>query len=117
MLHGAFPADADGSPELRPLDDPMPSSEDGFSDASYEPEPEPGGHSMAQAAHGTTAIVPETSGPSVPDDGDSDGMLPRDKQRRTAFYDYTAEKQMSHRGQTVLPAPPARDAAWRLAGW
>lgn len=23
-------------------------------------------------------------------------MLPRDKQRRTAFYDYTAEKQMSH---------------------
>jgi len=96
MLHGAFPADADGSPELRPLDDPMPSSEDGFSDASYEPEPEPGGHSMAQAAHGTTAIVPETSGPSVPDDGDSDGMLPRDKQRRTAFYDYTAEKQMSH---------------------
>lgn len=27
---------------------------------------------------------------------DDNGMLPRDKQRRTAFYDYTAEKQMSH---------------------
>jgi AMP deaminase len=27
---------------------------------------------------------------------EDDGMLPRDKQRRTAFYDYTAEKQMSH---------------------
>src|SRR5690349_19858969 len=30
-------------------------------------------------------------------DGDADGgLLPRDKQRRTAFYDYVAEKSMSH---------------------
>jgi AMP deaminase len=28
-------------------------------------------------------------------DGAQDGMLPRDMQRRTAYYDYAAEKQMS----------------------
>ena len=27
---------------------------------------------------------------------DTQGLLPRDKQRRTAFYDYAAEKQVSH---------------------
>jgi hypothetical protein len=30
------------------------------------------------------------------EESDDNGMLPSDKQRRTAFYDYTAEKQMSH---------------------
>jgi len=31
------------------------------------------------------------------EDGDAEeGLLPRDKQRRTAFYDYVAEKSMSH---------------------
>lgn len=31
------------------------------------------------------------------EEGDiEDGLLPRDKQRRTAFYDYASEKQMSH---------------------
>lgn len=97
MLQAAFSADADGSPNLHPLDDPMPSSEDDFSDASYEPEPQPGGgssSSIARAGHGATATAQDTTVPSGPDDGD--GMLPRDKQRRTAFYDYTAEKQMSH---------------------
>lgn len=29
-------------------------------------------------------------------DGSGAGMLPRDKQRKTAFYDYASEKQMSH---------------------
>lgn len=43
---------------------------------------------------GTGATVQTTAGTSVEEDGT--GMLPRDKQRRTAFYDYTAEKQMSH---------------------
>src|ERR1700742_1227104 len=30
------------------------------------------------------------------DELDEDGMLPRDKQRKTAYYDYASEKQMSH---------------------
>ncbi|TKA79747.1 hypothetical protein B0A49_00561, partial [Cryomyces minteri] len=41
--------------------------------------------------------------PSAPEEEDSvplelsqSGLLPRDKQRRTAYYDYASEKQMSH---------------------
>lgn len=37
-----------------------------------------------------------TEGHSTPPDGVQDGMLPRDIQRKTAYYDYAAEKQMSH---------------------
>jgi AMP deaminase len=36
----------------------------------------------------------DENGPS--DGTQAAGMLPRDKQRRTAFYDYASEKQMSH---------------------
>ncbi|KAG9233325.1 hypothetical protein BJ875DRAFT_378876 [Amylocarpus encephaloides] len=36
--------------------------------------------------------TPETNTPV----GDQEGMLPRDIQQRTAYYDYTAEKQLSH---------------------
>jgi AMP deaminase len=36
------------------------------------------------------------AGESTPLDGVQDGMLPRDIQRKTAYYDYAAEKQMSH---------------------
>jgi AMP deaminase len=46
-----------------------------------------------------TAILGEggkTLGESDPPDGVHDGMLPRDIQRKTAYYDYAAEKQMSH---------------------
>lgn len=32
---------------------------------------------------------------AIPPDGVLDGMLPRDIQRKTAYYDYAAEKQMS----------------------
>jgi hypothetical protein len=32
---------------------------------------------------------------AIPPDGVLDGMLPRDMQRKTAYYDYAAEKQMS----------------------
>jgi len=38
-----------------------------------------------------SALVPE-SGPETPDE---DGMLPRDIQRKTAYYDYAAEKSLS----------------------
>lgn len=62
----------------------MPSSEDDeLSPESSDPE-----------AGGRAAIEQPTTATSL--DHDGDGMLPRDKQRRTAFYDYTAEKQMSH---------------------
>lgn len=44
---------------------------------------------------GATATAQNIAGASVEED-EAAGMLPRDKQRRTAFYDYTAEKQMSH---------------------
>jgi AMP deaminase len=43
-----------------------------------------------------SAAAPAPHAPAASPPADHDGMLPRDKQRRTAFYDYTAEKQMSH---------------------
>ncbi|KAF2850695.1 AMP deaminase [Plenodomus tracheiphilus IPT5] len=92
MLKGAFSADADASPDLRPHDDQMPSSEDDISVTSSEPEA--GSDRLTRAHHGATAAAQNTAGASTEED--ADGMLPRDKQRRTAFYDYTAEKQMSH---------------------
>jgi AMP deaminase len=59
--------------------------------------------STTHAHHGATAIVQAAAGTSVEgdDNGPSDGaqaagLLPRDKQRRTAFYDYASEKQTSH---------------------
>lgn len=36
------------------------------------------------------------TGNTTPSDDTLEGLLPRDKQRRTALYDYAAEKQMSH---------------------
>jgi AMP deaminase len=94
IVPGAFSADADASPDLGPAhDDHMPSSED--DELSPESsEPEAGGSRRTQVDHDTGASVPATNDTNVEEDGN--GMLPRDKQRRTAFYDYTAEKQMSH---------------------
>lgn len=90
---GAFSADADGSPDLGPAhDDQIPSSEDELSPESSELDGDRAQRTKAE--HGTSATVQTTAGTS--EDEDSNGMLPRDKQRRTAFYDYTAEKQMSH---------------------
>ncbi|RDW88140.1 hypothetical protein BP6252_00172 [Coleophoma cylindrospora] len=40
------------------------------------------------------ALVPETPGDSTPSET-QEGMLARDIQRKTAYYDYAAEKQMS----------------------
>ena len=47
----------------------------------------------------STAILEagsEIAGDAIPLDEVLDGMLPRDRQRKTAYYDYVAEKQMSH---------------------
>lgn len=38
----------------------------------------------------------DTAGEAISPDGVLDGMLPRDIQRKTAYYDYAAEKRMSH---------------------
>jgi AMP deaminase len=91
---GSFSADADASPDLGPIhDDQIPSSEEDELSPDTS-EPEAGSSHRTQANHGTGATVQSSAGTGVEDDGN--GMLPRDKQRRTAFYDYTAEKQMSH---------------------
>ena len=92
---GAFSAHGDASPELAPLrDDQIPSSEDDEPSPDFS-EPEGGSSGHTQADNGATATLQNTAGTSLDDDGAA-GMLPRDKQRRTAFYDYTAEKQVSH---------------------
>ncbi|KAF1842657.1 AMP deaminase [Cucurbitaria berberidis CBS 394.84] len=96
MLKGAFSAHADASPDIGPVhDDQMPSSEEEEELSPESSEPETGNGARARADYGATATAQNTAGTGVEDDGAA-GMLPRDKQRRTAFYDYTAEKQMSH---------------------
>jgi hypothetical protein len=96
-IPGAFSADADASPDLGPTHgDQIPSSEEEDELSPESSDPEAGGSHRTQVDHGTSATAQTTAGTSVEEDGNGNGMLPRDKQRRTAFYDYTAEKQMSH---------------------
>jgi AMP deaminase len=96
-IPGAFSADADASPDLGPThEDQIPSSEEEDELSPESSDPEAGGARRTQVDHGTSATAQTTAGTSVEEDGNGNGMLPRDKQRRTAFYDYTAEKQMSH---------------------
>ncbi|KAH7086921.1 hypothetical protein FB567DRAFT_55214 [Paraphoma chrysanthemicola] len=91
MLKGPFSADGDASPNLNPAhDDQIPSSEEDELSPDIS-EPEAGTRHGDQIDHGTSATAQTTAGTSV-----DEGMLPRDKHRRTAFYDYTTEKQMSH---------------------
>jgi AMP deaminase len=93
-LGGPFSADADASPDFGPThDDQIPSSEEDDLSPDFS-EPEAGDSGRTRVHHGATATAQDTAGTSIEDN--SEGMLPRDKQRRTAFYDYTAEKQMSH---------------------
>jgi AMP deaminase len=40
------------------------------------------------------ALMPDGTPDTSPSENE-DGMLPRDKQRKTAYYDYAAEKQLS----------------------
>ncbi|RMZ66976.1 AMP deaminase [Pyrenophora seminiperda CCB06] len=93
-LVAAFSADADASPDFGPAhDDQMHLSEEeelGLDDSDAEGAVNGG----TLVDHGATAAVQKNAGASA--DEDSNGMLPRDKQRRTAFYDYTAEKHLSH---------------------
>jgi AMP deaminase len=102
---GAFSTAPDASPDLGAahVDDQIPSSEDDeLSPDSSEPETEStrapkgkdGATKAAQTTTTTTSIEEEDNGGA---DGTQDaGLLARDKQRRTAFYDYHSEKQVSH---------------------
>ena len=91
---GAFSVDAEASPELGPAHDAyIPSSEEDELSPEFS-EPEATSSRRTHVDHGTGATAQTSTGTSAEEDGN--GMLPRDKQRRTAFYDYTAEKQMSH---------------------
>ncbi|EMD63194.1 hypothetical protein COCSADRAFT_338729 [Bipolaris sorokiniana ND90Pr] len=94
MLKGAFSADADASPDFGPArDDHIISSEEDELDLD-DSDTEAGGSGRTKTNYGATSASQRGADPSMEDD--DDGILPRDKQRRTAFYDYTAEKQMSH---------------------
>ena len=90
---GPFAVDADGSPALGPT---LSHDQTLFSDEEEEYNPESSDHEMESGdlAQGFTGATTTVDGTSLEED--VNGMLPRDKQRKTAFYDYTAEKQMSH---------------------
>lgn len=83
------------------MDDQIPSSEDDeLSTDSSGPEAQdeqPAGDNRgATRATQTTAGTSLDEGDAGASDASQAGLLPRDKQRRTAFYDYASEKQMSH---------------------
>ncbi|KAF2636683.1 AMP deaminase [Massarina eburnea CBS 473.64] len=102
MIKASYSTAPDASPDLGAalIDDQIPSSEDDdLSPGSSELEPQDGqpergrtGGTGAQITAGT-GMLGDNGGP---DEAQDDGLLPRDKQRRTAYYDYASEKQMSH---------------------
>ncbi|KAF2198435.1 AMP deaminase [Delitschia confertaspora ATCC 74209] len=97
---------SDATPDLGPLqlDDQVPSSEDedNLSNASSDPDNDATPLiERPQSLNGTTGGA--ETGTSASGEGDKNalsdgtqGLLPRDKQKKTAFYDYASEKQMSH---------------------
>ncbi|KAF2874898.1 hypothetical protein BDV95DRAFT_603683 [Massariosphaeria phaeospora] len=104
MIKGSYSNAPDASPDLAPahIDDAqIPSSED--EDELDSSDPEAGGGPLAQSKGGAlaraqtiagTGLAGDEDGPS--DSAQSTSLLARDKQRRTAFYDYASDKQMSH---------------------
>ncbi|KAJ4345522.1 AMP deaminase [Didymosphaeria variabile] len=101
MIKGSFSSAPDASPDLGAahIDDQIPSSED--DELSPDSSDEPEGDKPARATDGGALGAQTTAGTSTQDGDngathDAQGLLPRDKQRRTAFYDYASEKQMSH---------------------
>ncbi|KAJ4288022.1 AMP deaminase [Kalmusia sp. IMI 367209] len=102
MIKGSFSTAPDVSPDLGAahLDDQIPSSEDDdLSPPSSDREDS--GRRSPRAVDRGEAGLQTTVGTSTEDGDngaadDAQGLLPRDKQRRTAFYDYASEKQMSH---------------------
>ena len=82
------------------IDDQMPSSEEDELSPEFS-DREAGDGGAPKATAGGLSAAQTTAGTSTEDGDlgaadDAQGLLPRDKQRRTAFYDYASEKQMSH---------------------
>jgi AMP deaminase len=55
----------------------------------------PNGYNSGDELNGELRHSQHPEGATLQED-DEEGLLPRDKQRRTAYYDYSSEKQMSH---------------------
>ena len=101
---GSYEADLDATPELGPvqLDDQVPSSEDEESRSHESSDREDESHTKTDGqtdknkqdgGDGDAGRGADVDGDPLSDE--AQGLLPRDKQRRTAFYDYASEKQMS----------------------
>ena len=82
---GEVRRDQDSSPEPGNPDD----SDNGTGKQVSTPRP-------AEDGKLTQQFWPESSNVDVTDTGEMELLLPRDRQRKTAFYDPTVEKQMSH---------------------
>lgn len=96
-LAAAHTLSPDDSPDLRPAD--VSSDEEQFA-SSDEPEnrsDEAQDGKITGAGGGDAGASMDAGGNAAnASDGAQTGLLPRDKQRRTAFYDRASEKQMSH---------------------
>ena len=100
---GSISTAPDASPVIgvAHIDDQIPSSEeDDLSPEFSDREAEDAGQQKTTAGGAPGAQSQATLGTNTEDGDtgadDTQGVLPRDKQRRTAFYDYASEKQMSH---------------------
>ncbi|KAF2498876.1 AMP deaminase [Lophium mytilinum] len=112
MMQGSsFTAAHDASPDLTPqrIDDQVPSSEEEDEDEDYSPETispdsDPGSGHVAVAQSRNNGTESGLASTGAERDGDENALsddtqavlLPRDKQRKTAFFDYASDKQMSH---------------------
>ncbi|KAF2013145.1 AMP deaminase [Aaosphaeria arxii CBS 175.79] len=96
-MKGSHSMAPDASPDLRvtQLDDTqIPSSEEEEEDDDLAGDDFAG---TTQKPGGSSQDDDEDGGNNgTSEDAQTAGLLPRDKQRRTAFYDYVSEKQMSH---------------------
>lgn len=107
---GPFTAAHDASPDLGPtrFDDQVPSSEEeddeDYSPDTVSPDSDPdSGHvvvEQSRTAGAESGLASAGGGREGDDNALSDEtqavLLPRDKQRKTAFFDYASDKQMSH---------------------
>jgi AMP deaminase len=101
---GSFPQDQASGHNSSRLGSSLhadPAISDGEDEYDYENEREHGDPDSEESSDGQqeirNTVRTETIGDGeVPGDGiPQDGMLPRDHQRKTAYYDYLTEKQMS----------------------
>ncbi|KAF2001253.1 AMP deaminase [Amniculicola lignicola CBS 123094] len=104
MIKGTYSTAPDASPDLgpAPMDHHQIPSSDEEEDLSPESSDEASGAPAAHGHRGAATTAQAAAGTSMEgdDNGPSDGapaagLFPRDKQRRTAFYDYASDKQMS----------------------